>query len=122
MTDLCGVLDIEWGQNWKETRTGHCLGDVDVDEQVVVGKQAGSHPASGHYHFNHHHRLLLAPFVRAFLIDKMQLKSKISDAPKEVAVSHLQEIPIFALHIVTQIFKRSKFLILAPRSKLVCAQ
>ena len=85
LTDLCGMLDVEWRQNWKEIGTGHCLGDVDVDEQVVVGKQAGSHPVSGHHHFNHHHRLFVGP-VRArhsaFLIDKMQLKSKISDPPK----------------------------------------
>jgi hypothetical protein len=29
LTDLCGMLDVEWRQNWKEIGTGHCLGDVD---------------------------------------------------------------------------------------------
>jgi hypothetical protein len=43
-TDLCGVLDVEWRQNWKEIRTGHCLGDVNVDEQVVVRREAGDMP------------------------------------------------------------------------------
>jgi len=29
LTDLCGMLDVEWRQNWKEIGTGHGLGDVD---------------------------------------------------------------------------------------------
>ena len=32
LTDLCGVLDVEWRQNWKKIGAGHGLGVADVDE------------------------------------------------------------------------------------------
>ena len=55
LTDLCGMLDVEWRQNWKEIGTGHGLGDVEVDEQVVVRNEPATSrvgPASHHRHLS----------------------------------------------------------------------
>ena len=43
LTDLCGVLNVEWRRNWQKIGIGHFLGDVEVDEQVKEAVTSKAH-------------------------------------------------------------------------------